>query len=86
MTIDKWMRSYGFHVSEADTCVYVKKSGQDTLVVLIWVDDLIIAGSNVSMIADFKAAISRRFMMKDLGALKWIIGVEVKRDRSKKRT
>jgi len=34
---------------------------------------------------DFKAAISAKFKMKDLGELKWILGMEVKRDRSRRR-
>ena len=74
-TIDQWMREYGLKATRADTYVYVKTSGQDILVILVWVDDLIIAGSNKGIVAEFKAAISRRFKMKDLGALKWILGV-----------
>ena len=84
-TIDQWMREYGLKATRADTCVYVKTSGQDILVILVWVDDLIIAGSDKRIVADFKAAISRRFKMKDLGALKWILGVEIRRDRRRRR-
>ena len=71
LTIDQWMKEYGFHAAEADTCVYVKREDQEVIVVIIWVDDLIIAGSCKSIIRDFKAAISKRFSMKDLGPLKW---------------
>jgi len=84
-TIDKWMKDYGFKASEADPCLYVKREKQEMIVVIIWVDDLIIAGSCKQIIQAFKAAISRRFSMKDLGALKWILGVEIKRDRSRRR-
>lgn len=84
-TIDKWMKDYGFKASEADPCLYVKHEEQEVIVVIIWVDDLIIAGSCKRIIQDFKAAISKGFSMKDLGALKWILGVEIKRDRSRRR-
>jgi len=84
-TIDQWMKEYRFQASDADPCVYVKRQNQDVIVVIIWVDDLIIAGSGKQIVQDFKAAISKRFSMKDLGALKWILGVEIKRDRSKRR-
>lgn len=84
-TIDKWMKDYGFKASEADPCLYVKHEEQEVIVVIIWVDDLIIAGSCKQIIQDFKAAISKRFSMKDLGALKWILGVEIKRDRTRRR-
>jgi len=52
------------------------------LIVLLWVDDLIIAGNNLTEISKFKAAISKRFEMKDLGELTWILGMEVRRDRT----
>ena len=84
-TIDKWMKEYGFKASEADPCLYVKREDQEMIVVIIWVDDLIIAGSCKQIIRDFKASISERFSMKDLGPLKWILGVEVKRDRPRRR-
>ena len=85
--IDEWFKEYGFSVSEADPCVYVKrtelgsKDGAPILIVLLWVDDLIICGNNGSDISKFKGAISKRFNMKDLGALSYILGMEIKRDR-----
>lgn len=80
--INDWLVSYGFRPSKADPCVYVLVShGGDILVVVLYVDDLIIAGSNRSMVDAFKKAISQRFSMKDLGALKWILGMEVRRNR-----
>ena len=85
--IDEWFKEYGFSVSEADPCVYVKrtelgpKDKASILIVLLWVDDLIICGNNASDINKFKGAISKRFNMKDLGALSYILGMEIKRDR-----
>ncbi len=78
----------GFNVSEIDPCLYVKRSepgrgGEiSVLIVLLWVDDLIICGNSASEIADFKMAISKRFKMKDLGALSYILGMEITRDRA----
>jgi len=82
--IDTWMKTYGFAISEADPCVYVYRTEGSVLIVILWVDDLIIAGSDTQCVSDFKQAISKRFQMKDLGALKWILGMEVTRDRSKR--
>ena len=36
----------------------------------------------MSIVNKFKIAISRRFNMKDIGELKWILGIEIKRDRA----
>ena len=77
--IDGWMVCYGFTISEADPCVYIHREGTTVLIVLLWVDDLIIAGNNLTEISKFKAAISKRFEMKDLGELTWILGMEVRK-------
>lgn len=85
--IDEWFKEYGFNVSEADPCLYVKRSEprrdgeMSILIVLLWVDDLIICGSSAGDIGEFKKAISKRFNMKDLGALSYILGMEITRDR-----
>ena len=80
--IDGWMREHGLGPSAADACVYVQitESGE-ILVVILYVDDLIIVGSTLEVVEQFKASIAERFKMKDLGQLKWILGVEVRRDR-----
>lgn len=82
--IDAWMISYGFDVSEADPCLYVKRYDSEVLIVLVWVDDLIIAGNSIYLIEKFKSAISNRFKMKDLGCLHRILGMEIKRNRAKR--
>jgi hypothetical protein len=82
--IDEWFKMYGLRPSPADACLYVKRNGAQILIVLLWVDDLIICGSDRQQIEDFKRAISKRFNMKDLGDLKWILGMEVNRDRAKR--
>ena len=76
-TIDEWMVNYGLCVSEVDPCLYVKGQGEDALVVVLWVDDLIIAARDLVKIEDFKRAISSRFKMKDQGPLKGILGMSV---------
>lgn len=81
MVIDQWFKENGFHVSPADPCMYIRHGGEKILIVLLWVDDLIICGNDREGIAWFKEAISKRFNMKDLGDLVWILGMEVHRDR-----
>ena len=47
--------------------------------VLIYVDDLFICGNNNHMLKNFKDYLSRGFSMKDLGKLKYFLGLEVSR-------
>lgn len=83
--IDAWLRSYGLKPSKADPCLYVKGSLNDKeglLMVGLYVDDLPIAASKVDTLQRFKAAISSKFIMKDLGELTGMLGMEIKRDRA----
>lgn len=47
--------------------------------VLVYVDDLIISGNDSSALSDFKQYLSACFHMKDLGLLKYFLGIEVAR-------
>jgi len=47
------------------------------IVVLVYVDDLIVAGNDCHAIKYFKAYLHAYFHMKDLGPLKYFLGVEV---------
>jgi len=79
-----WLRSYGLKPTEADPCAYVgndKESGA-IIIVILYVDDLMIAGPNMDAINRFKKAISQQFKMKDLGARRWMLGMEIIRDRA----
>lgn len=49
--------------------------------VLVYVDDLIVTGSSHEVIAKFKQYLSDCFHMKDLGNLKYFLGVEVARGK-----
>ncbi|GAA0163206.1 hypothetical protein LIER_39553 [Lithospermum erythrorhizon] len=49
--------------------------------VLIYVDDLILSGNNHTALCKFKEYLSRCFHIKDLGVLKYFLGVEVARNR-----
>ena len=80
VVINDWLIEYGLVPSGADPCVYVMFRDDDILVIILYVDDLILAGSSRKLIDQFKRAISERFNMKDLGALRWVLGMEVRRD------
>jgi hypothetical protein len=51
------------------------------LIVAVDVDDMTIAGSSKAIVQAFKDALRQEFKIKDLGELKWLLGIEVKRDR-----
>lgn len=73
------LKSYGFTQSLYDYSLFVLQKSELQLVVLVYVDDLIISGNNHEAITQFKSYLNTCFHMKDLGILKYFLGVEVAR-------
>nr|GEU70853.1 ribonuclease H-like domain-containing protein [Tanacetum cinerariifolium] len=67
----------GFNQSKSDYSLYTKSDKGVFLALLIYVDDIIITGNNVSEIEKFKVFLKSKFMIKDLGKLKYFLGIEV---------
>ncbi len=81
-TLDAAMREFGFVKSNADDCLYILiEDGKIALLVLVYVDDMAIAGPNGIRIEKFKTDLGDKFEITDLGELKYILGIQVSRDR-----
>ena len=72
--------SLSFAKSNHEKSLYLKKSGIDTLIVGVYVDDLIVTRSSTAVIKTFKAEMKLRFEMSDLGSLSSYLGLEVKQE------
>jgi len=70
-------------VSE-DHCVYVKKTTEGFVFLTLYVDDILLAGNNMEMIQTTKKWLSSIFEMKDMGEARYVLGVEIFRNRAKK--
>ena len=55
--------------SPTESTLYVRKDGEKLLIVVLYVDDLLITGSDEQEIADFKADVSKTFELTDLDHL-----------------
>lgn len=53
----------------------------DQIILLLYVDDILIAGKNVIIIQALKKKLSSEFEMKDMGAVKRVLGIDIQRDR-----
>ena len=64
-----------------DDCVYLKKQNDGSYIIfLLYVDDMLVAGSNMQEINALKRKLETSFEMKDLGAAKKILGMRITRD------
>jgi len=71
------LETLGFSKSSADSSLYVQLRKNDNLMVLIYVDDLIITGNNNESITQLKENLQQQFPIKDLGQLKYFLGIEM---------
>ena len=53
-----------------------------TLIIVVWVDDMVIAGQAARRIERFKADFSEHFIITDLGEICYVLGILVSRDRA----
>ncbi|XP_073360341.1 uncharacterized protein [Aegilops tauschii subsp. strangulata] len=64
-----------------DSCVYLKIVNGSTIYLLLYVDDMLIVAKSMSDIDELKKQLSNEFEIKDLGAAKKILGMEISRNR-----
>ena len=62
--MSRFLKSIGFEISKADHSLYVKKTYCGLIVIVIYVDDLIITGSNKDEIVEVKEVLGTKFDMK----------------------
>ena len=75
-----------YRKTTSDHCVFVRKfSNDDFIILLLYVDDMLIVGKNVSKIDRLKEQLGKSFTMKDMGAVKQILGIRIIRDRKEKK-
>eukprot|EP00253_Pinus_taeda_P010775 PITA_10775 len=82
---DTFIQRLGFTRSKADHCVYFKLIGDHAIYLVLYVDDMLLVGNDKDIIQDLKAHLSSKLNMKDLGAANYILGMEIKRDRTKRK-
>lgn len=69
----------GFSQSESDYSLFTHKNITDITDVLMYVDDLIHAGTNLQHIADIKKILDKKFSIRDLGYIRYFLGFEIAR-------
>lgn len=66
-----------FTASPSNTSLFVKYDGTDTIVLLLYVDDIILIGSNSSKVQNVITELSEVFKLKDMGKLTYFLGLQI---------
>ena len=79
---DRTLTSVGFVVNEADKCVYYRYGGGEGVILCLYVDDILIFGTNMRVIHEVKSFLSKSFDMKDLGEADVILNIKLIKNES----
>ena len=63
--------------SHYDSALFLRRTDKGTILLLLYVDDMIISGDDVNDIQELKNFLSQQFEMKDLGHLSYFLGLEI---------
>jgi hypothetical protein len=81
LKFDKTIKEFGFKENVEDNCVYAKFKNGKYIFLILYVDDILLASSDVSLLLETKRFLSSHFEMKDLGEARFVVGIEIHRDR-----
>ena len=74
---DRVVLSDGFKINECDKCIYMKNTDKGYVIICLYVDDMLIIGSNIEMIKSTKKMLNSKFDMKDMGVVDVILGIKI---------
>eukprot|EP00253_Pinus_taeda_P034947 PITA_34947 len=75
--MDSFLLESGFSRCYSDNTVYTKKVGNSLIILVLYVDDLILTGSDPNLINHVKSSLKKKFEMTDLGHLHYFLGLQV---------
>jgi hypothetical protein len=67
--------------SSSDYSLFTKFNDSSFTTLLVYVDDIVLAGNDISEIHNVKSFLNDRFKIKDLGPLRYFLGLEVARSK-----
>eukprot|EP00253_Pinus_taeda_P030130 PITA_30130 len=75
--MDRFLLESGFSRCHFDNTVYTKKAGKSLIILVLYVDDLILAGSDPNLINHVKSSLKKKFEVTDLGHLHYFLCLQV---------
>ena len=84
---DSFIISLGYNRLSSDHYIYFRRFDEDSdfIILLLYIDDILVAGPNKDQVQELKAKLSRKFDMKYLGPAKKILGIQIHRDKGNKK-
>jgi Reverse transcriptase (RNA-dependent DNA polymerase) len=75
------MKKLGYQQSNIDHTIFIQWKGEKICILVVYVDDIVLMGNDPVEMKRFKASLAKEFEMKDLGELRYFLGIEVVRSK-----
>ena len=80
---DSYIRQLSYSQSDSNPCLYARQlSDESRIYLILYVNDMLIAGSNQSEIEKLKRSLHNKFAMKELRQARHILGMRIKRNQN----
>ena len=73
----KAMKNFGYHQSNLDHTLFIKKQQGKIITLIVHVDDKVVIGNDLEERKAVQEYLAKEFEMLDLGTLKYFLGIEV---------
>eukprot|EP00253_Pinus_taeda_P035013 PITA_35013 len=75
--MDSFLLDTSFSSCHYDNTVYTKKVGKSLIILVLYIEDLILTGSDPNLINHVKSSLKKQFEMTDIGHLHYFLGLQV---------
>lgn len=79
--LDTYLKSINMINNDVDSCVYVSTNENDRVIVVVYVDDILIASKSIHRLHKLKEILGFKFQMNDLGPVNDILGINIERSK-----
>lgn len=76
------IRKQNFQRNCREPCLYTSKEGSNTVILVIYVDDILIVAKDESLIDSVKTILQKEFEVKDLGYPENFVGLQITKDEN----
>ena len=73
------IQQLGFVQSKANYSLFTRQKGHSFMILLVYVDDVLIASNDKDKVDQFKLLLDQKFKLKDLVDLRYFLGFEIAR-------
>lgn len=76
VTASDYLTQIGFVHLTADPCIYLRRTEEGIVVICLYVNDYVYAGSKLA-VSRFRGEMCKRFDIKKLGKAKFVVGIQI---------